>query len=181
MAKFWCDLSPANPYSGQPLKVIWPLIRPNVPGIFVPCATAGTPRIGGQMAAHDPLQVPGVPPVTSVGVHHQARALYEHQPADPGDVLRPEHDLAVRACCDAADAGDAPHKAPASSAPDTTPSATLRQLTPMTAPFRDPLSARGYGPPEAMVHERVAARTAPARNTGRSVLRRAGRSAGTGW
>jgi len=56
LAKFWCDFSPANPYSGRPLKVIWPLTRPNVPGNFVPRTTA-MPRIGGQMAAHDPWQL----------------------------------------------------------------------------------------------------------------------------
>jgi len=30
-AKFWCDLLPVTPYSGRPLKVIWPLILPNSP------------------------------------------------------------------------------------------------------------------------------------------------------
>jgi hypothetical protein len=56
LASFWWYPSPANPYSGKPLKVIWPLILPNVPGNLVPRTTA-MPRIGGQMAAHDPWQL----------------------------------------------------------------------------------------------------------------------------
>jgi hypothetical protein len=102
-AWFWRGFSPVKPYSGQPLNVTWPSILPNFPRILTPRATTGMPRTGGQMAAHGPVQVAGLPRVSPLKVYTtEPPALHEHQTPDAIEMLRPEHDR---------DVGDRPRRA----------------------------------------------------------------------